>query len=117
MTEPDILSGKGAMMKLFECTAVSMGHNFFLPTYISPGVRSFLPSSLVELSLDCIFASLGRELKAGRGDNPLDFSSSLPVMSPRRGYVPVPVELTARLNSTDEGVFAVISLRGEEEEG
>jgi len=73
----------------------------------------FSAASLIELSLDCIFASLGRELKSGRGDNPLEFSCSVPVVSPRKGYILVPVKMTARLNTSEEGVFAVVSFRDE----
>lgn len=114
MAESEILSGEGVRTKFFESTTVSMDHNFFMPTYISRGVRAFLPPPLVELALDCIFATLGRELKAGRGENPLEFSCDLPTRSPRRGYVLVPVELTARLKIKDEGIFAVVCLRDED---
>lgn len=116
MAEAEILAVETVKQELFESTTVSKDHNFFMPTYISRGVRAFLPPSLVELSLDCIFAFLGRELKNGRGENPLEFSCDLPTRSPRRGYVLVPLELTARLTVSEDGVFAVVSLRDEDKE-
>ncbi|MBN2050806.1 MAG: hypothetical protein JW760_10205 [Spirochaetales bacterium] len=114
MSETEGLSCLEDRKELFECTALSAAHNFFMPTYVSKTLRAFLPPHLLELSLDSIFASLERELTAGKGDNPLSFSCLLPVRSPRAGYVLFPAELSARLYTAEEGVFAVVSLQGEE---